>query len=55
MDEKTIKTLIEVLVKEIKSLQLDIYLKDLQIEELKKELSEHKLKESERAENDGKL
>ena len=51
MDEKTTKTLIEVLTKEIRSLQLDIYLRDMQIAELNKELAE--LKKG--GKNDGKL
>ena len=42
MDEQTTKTVIEVLTKEIRNLRLDIWLKDNQIADLKKELAETK-------------
>lgn len=52
MDEKTLKTILEALANEIERLKLDIYLKNLKIEELKKERAELL---NERTDNDGKL
>lgn len=58
MNEQTTKKVIEVLVKEIRNLELDIWLKDNQIADLKKELAETKQELAELmneggAENDG--
>ena len=42
MGEQTTNTILEVLTKEIRSLKLDIWLRDREIEELKKNLEEAK-------------
>ena len=53
MENDTAKTVVETLAKEIDRLKVDNYIKDLQIEELKKKLAE--AHGDERTGNDGKL
>ena len=40
MENETTKTIIEVLAKEIRNLKVDILIKEIEIEELKKKLEE---------------